>query len=378
MGIKEIEAKTLLIQRKRIDSWFISRYSMNLYRGCEHNCAYCDGRAEKYQVEGDFAQDVSVKINVLELLQRELDPSRKRLPFKPGFIFVGGGVGDSYQPAETTYQLTRNALGLIKTQPFAVHLLTKSTLIERDIDILSGINAKKRALVSFSFSSTDDKISSLFEPSASLPSRKLQAIKRLKEAGLTCGVYLMPVIPFITDTPAVLQKSLEDFAAAHVDFVIFGGMTLKVGRQKDFFYSLLRKEYTHLIAKYDAIYPGDPWGQARHEYYQSIEKTFHELIRKYRIPKRIPQKYFADILDTNDKVIVTLEHIDYYLKSLGRSSPFGYAAYSISNIKEPLELWQEKLQTIKGVGPTTEKMIREIMESGVSSYYERLLKYEDK
>jgi DNA repair photolyase len=95
LTIKELEAKSILRKHKKIDSWFLSNYGMNLYRGCLHNCVYCDGRAEGYYVEGQFGSDVAVKVNALEILRRELDPKRKRSPFKRGYVMVGGGVGDS-------------------------------------------------------------------------------------------------------------------------------------------------------------------------------------------------------------------------------------------------------------------------------------------
>ncbi len=130
MTVKEIEAKTILRKHKKIDSWFVSRYGMNLYRGCMHNCSYCDGRAEGYYVEGEFGSDVSVKINALEVLRRELDPKRKRTPLKPGYILVGGGVGDSYQPMEEKYEFTRKTLSLLYEKKLPVHVLTKSTLVK--------------------------------------------------------------------------------------------------------------------------------------------------------------------------------------------------------------------------------------------------------
>ncbi len=82
MSIKETEAKSILRKHKKIDSWFLSRYGMNLYRGGTHNCVYCDGRAEGYYVEGEFGKDVVVKVNAIEILKQELDPKRKRTPFK--------------------------------------------------------------------------------------------------------------------------------------------------------------------------------------------------------------------------------------------------------------------------------------------------------
>ena len=93
--IREVEAKSILRKQKKIESWFLTSYGMNLYRGCKHNCVYCDGRAEKYQVDGEFGEDVAVKVNAINLLQRELDPKRKKTPFKKGYMGVGGGVGDS-------------------------------------------------------------------------------------------------------------------------------------------------------------------------------------------------------------------------------------------------------------------------------------------
>lgn len=93
---REVNARSLLRKHKKVESWFLTRYGMNLYRGCAHNCVYCDGRSEKYQVDGEFGREITVKINAIDLLRRELDPHRRRTPLKPGFIGLGGGVGDSY------------------------------------------------------------------------------------------------------------------------------------------------------------------------------------------------------------------------------------------------------------------------------------------
>ena len=100
MTIREIKAKSILRKYKKIDSWFISAYGMNLYRGGIHNCIYCDGRSEGYYVDGEFGEDVTVKVNAIEILRRELNPKRKRTPFKRSYMMPGGGVGDSYQPLE--------------------------------------------------------------------------------------------------------------------------------------------------------------------------------------------------------------------------------------------------------------------------------------
>ena len=146
MAIIEHRAKTILRKYKRIDSWFVSRYGMNLYRGCSHNCVYCDGRTEKYQVEGTFGKDISVKTNAIEILKKEMDPRKKKKHLKLGYIMLGGGVGDSYQTIEKKYELSRKALQLISYYKYPVHILTKSTLVKRDIDLISKINEKKEQL----------------------------------------------------------------------------------------------------------------------------------------------------------------------------------------------------------------------------------------
>ena len=374
LTIKEINAKSILRKHKKIDSWFLSGYGMNLYRGCTHNCVYCDGRAEGYYVEGEFGSDVAVKINALEILRRELDSKRKHTPFKRSYIMVGGGVGDSYQPVEEKYELTRKTLSLLSEKKFPVHILTKSTLVKRDVDILKKINETSKAIVSFSFSSTDEKISRIFEPGVPSPRKRLETISFFKDKGIACGMFLLPVIPFITDIREVMEKTIQDARDVGVDFIIFGGMTLKEGKQKEYFLNVVQRYYPKLVLEYQMIYQGSKWGEAIPEYYDQLYLTFNTIMKEYKMPKRIPLELYKDILSQNDLVIVILEHLDYLLKLEGKKSPFGYAAYSLSQVQQPLSTMLNKLDTIKGVGKTTENIIREILSTGSSTFYEQLLK----
>jgi len=371
--ISEVEAKSILRKHKKIDSWFISHYGMNLYRGCTHNCIYCDGRSEGYYVEGQFGRDVAVKVNAAEVLRRELDPKRKRTPFKRSFIMVGGGISDSYQPIEKKYELTRRALEVVHEYNFPVHMLTKSTLVERDIDILKKINDRSRAIVSFSFSSVDDGISAVFEPGVPPPSKRLETIKCFKDAGIACGMFLLPVIPFVTDTPESIEDAVGKASEVGMDFIIFGGMTLKEGRQKDYFLDATKERYPDLVAKYKDIYRYSKWGEPSKEYADAINLAFNAVARKYKVPMRIPPSLYRDILSENDRVVVMLEHIDYLLKMQGAKSSLGYAAYSISQVKEPLSKMKGELRKIKGVGDKTEGIILDILDKGTSDYYEQLL-----
>jgi len=370
--ISEIEAKSILRKHRRVDSWFVSCYGMNLYRGCSHSCAYCDGRSETYNTRGEFGQDIEVKVNAVEVLRSELDPKRRRVPLKHSYIMLGGGVGDSYQPIEKKYRLTRRVLELLLECGFPVHILTKSTLVTRDIDIIKEINKRSRAIVSMSFSTADDAIAAVFEPGVPSPTERLQTLAYFKREGIACSMFLLPVIPFITDTSESIENTVEKASEVGVDFVIFGGMTLKESRQKDHFMNALKNYQPELISKYEGIYRGNRWGQATAGYYDTLNRIFCRAARKYRVPMRMPRTLFADILSENDLVAVLLEHIDYLLMMEGKRASFGYVANSISRLEQPLSSMMGDLRVLRGVGATAERIIQEILKTGTSSYYEKL------
>jgi len=367
----ETQAKSLLRKSKKADSWFMSRYGMNLYRGCEHNCTYCDGRAERYYVEGEFGRDVSIKVNAPEILDRELNPQRKRKPLRKGIIVLGGGVGDSYQQAEEQYRISRKVLHIIKKYRFPVHVLTKSARVLDDLELLKEMNELSGVLVSFSLSTADNDLASKFEPCASPPSERLAALKTLREAGITSGVFLMPVIPFLSDTPAMIDHSLKEAKMADAKYVLFGGMTLKEGRQQDFFYDELKNHFPEIVSYYQQIYSGDHWGNASKEYYETAHQAFRDMNAVHKLPKRIPLHFVRKWLPMEDQVVILLEQLHYLNRLKGLKSTFGSAAYRISErIEHNMEL---DYKTIDGVGKVTAGYIRDWIQTGRCKFYEQLL-----
>ena len=135
----------------------------------------------------------------------------------------------------------------------------------------------------------------------------------------------------------------------------------------------MRETRPDLVEQYDLIYRGNKWGQSTPEYCRSVDEVFHLIAKAYRMPVRIPPPLFQALLDENDLVMVLLEHIDYLLKLKGQTSPFGYAAYSLSQVKQPLSTMRQDLRGLKGVGKIVERTIIEILETGKSSYHETLL-----
>lgn len=372
----EIHSSAILRKGKKTDSWFLSRYGMNLYRGCTHNCLYCDGRAERYYVNGEFGRDVEVKINAVDLLRRELSPIRKRVPLKKGFVMAGGGVGDSYQPAEEQYRLTRQALEFLLEKNYPVHILTKSSLVERDMDVLEEINRKSKAIVSMSFSSVDDAVSRIFEPGASPPKERLDTLKKFKDRGILCGLFLMPVIPYITDTTEKMDEVFRSAKSSGVDFIIFSGMTLKEGRQKGYFMNALRDYDASLIPRYLSLYKGDHWGGADWSYYESIHHTFYQLAKKYRISLRIPVTAVRDFLEEKDRVIVILEQMDYLLKFRNVRSSYGKAAKILSQMNDFYADDPDSVDLMPGIDRQSADVIREIITTGNCKEYDKHIRFE--
>jgi DNA repair photolyase len=212
--VREIQAKTLLAHVRQPDPWFGLRYNMNLYRGCQHRCIYCDSRSLCYGIE-DFDAEVLVKANAVDLLRRELAHKRQK-----GTIGLGS-MNDPYMPLEGQRRLTRAALEVIAEFGFGVHAVTKSDLVIRDIDVLCSI-ARRYATVTFTLTTADDALAAKLEPIAPRPSKRLGAMRRLHDAGLQVGVALMPVLPFLEDDPENVRQVVRLAAESGASYAIPG------------------------------------------------------------------------------------------------------------------------------------------------------------
>ncbi len=203
----------------------------------------------------------------------------------------------------------------------------------------------------------------------------METLKRFKDRGFLCGIFLMPVIPFVTDTAEKTEEVLSAAKSAGIDYIIFSGMTLKEGRQKGYFMNKLQSYNPALIPKYLSLYRGDKWGGANWDYYESIHKTFYTLARQYKIPIRIPVTAVKNFIDEDDCVIAMLEQMDYLLKFRNIKSSYGAAARSLSELKEPLRDYLNRNTSIKNNGTDAENMILSILRDGTCDLYERLISF---
>jgi DNA repair photolyase len=372
MTISRIQAKTLLRKQKVVDSWFLSRYYLNLYQGCLHNCSYCDGRSENYHVRGEFGKDVGVKVNALEIFQTELDRLHHSRTFRKAHFMLGGGVSDSYQPVEADACLARGILELLTKRPLPVFVLTKSTLVLRDLDLLKRIKSREPVTVAVSISTVDDEVAKQVEPAVASPSKRLALLKDFKAAGLHVGVCLMPVLPGISDSEDHIEQALTAIKAAGAEFVLFGGLTLKSGQQQDHYLELLEKLFPDHLDGYRQIYQGDPWGGSIPQYSRRLQQRFATLAREARIPVRMPRRIFQPFLNDRDLVVILLEHMQYMSSLIDEKSDFGRGAREIAHLTEPLQLSLLDEQAAPGCSAETNQSVREILSTGTCERYEEL------
>jgi DNA repair photolyase len=187
--------------------------SINPYRGCEHGCIYCFARPTHaylgFSPGLDFESRLFVKPNAPELLERELSAPG----YAPRTIAIGTNT-DPYQPIERRYEVMRRILEVLERAGHPVGIVTKSALITRDIDILARMAKRNLAKVAISVTTLDAKLARTMEPRAPTPSRRLEALRQLVDAGIPTSALVAPIIPTIND--ADIERILDAVAAAGV------------------------------------------------------------------------------------------------------------------------------------------------------------------
>ena len=274
MKIREIKAKSILTK-----SGLSTDFSLNPYVGCSHKCVYCYARFMKRfrNYPEEWGEFVDVKINAPEILEKEikkLSPSPKLFSHskrKPS-IFISS-VSDPYQPLEKKYKLTRKCLEILSKYNFSVFLLTKSSLVFRDLDLFKKF---KDLEIGTTITVLDDKIQKLFEPYSSSSSERIRTLEKLHKAGIKTCAFIGPILPFITNLPE-LFKVLKD----KIDGVSFDSLNTK-GKNFDGVTKILKKHFPELLIKYKKIlFPYDT------NYWESLRKEILDLSRKYNMPVEV-------------------------------------------------------------------------------------------
>ena len=225
-----------------------AKNGMNLYRGCSHGCIYCDSRSKVYNMQHLF-EDIEIKSNAIELLEKSLKGKRKK-------CMIGmGSMTDPYIPLEKEIKNTRKSLELIYKYGFGATLITKSSSILRDLDILKAINGKTKCVIQMTLTTFDEKLCKIIEPNVSTTKERFETLKILNQNNIPTVVWFTPILPFINDTEENLTGILDYCVKANVYGIIcFGmGVTLRDGN-REYFYKKLDKYFPRLKEKYIKTY----------------------------------------------------------------------------------------------------------------------------
>ena len=293
IGYKEV--RSILNKHKKRDDWFLDDYSINPYEGCGFNCTYCYVRGSKYGE--NLAENIVVKKDAATILSKQLANRAKKNEY--GFVAVGSAT-DAYMQVEEEIGLTRELLQIILRNRFPVFISTKSELIKRDLDLLKEIdkaailpddlkvNPGRGVIISFSFSTVNEKLAKQIEPGTPSPQKRLEVLKLCSDNGFLCGVNAMPLLPYITDTDEEMEKLVAVAKEYGAHFILIAGLTLFGDDERDskqLIFKFLRNNYPELLEKYQKMYEGtyySPW-----QYQQDLKKRADALCLKHKIKNSI-------------------------------------------------------------------------------------------
>jgi DNA repair photolyase len=263
-------------------------WSINPYRGCEFGCQYCYARYthDFLKPKSDasapdprlFERLIYMKENAAWLLEQEL-----RRHNSADEIAIGTAT-DPYQPIERTARITRSLLEVFaRRSGLRIGIVTKSKLIERDIDLLTQIARNNTLVVHLTITTPDAALARILEPRAPRPDLRFAAVRRLREAGLTAGVMCSPLLPGITDTSEALDRMAGLAAAARASFFVAEPLFLK-SCSRPTFLSFVREHFPHLMADYETRFANDDF--ATTDYRHQLTSRVQQACRRHGLGRR--------------------------------------------------------------------------------------------
>jgi DNA repair photolyase len=244
-------------------------WSINPYRGCQHRCVFCYARRTHAFLERDGVADwgdkIYVKTNAPAVLRRELARSRGR-----SLDVCVGTATDPYQPLEGTYRITRGIFAELARAATPAHLITRSPLVVRDVDVLTDLSRRASFTVGISLPTLDPELSRRIEPTVAPPAKRLFAVQSLAAKGIRVGVAVAPILPGLTDDAKTIERVLRAARDCGASFVWHN--VLNLGEvTRDAYFRFLDETFPKLIPLYDALYRGK---YAPPEYTQTIAQRF--------------------------------------------------------------------------------------------------------
>ncbi|PZQ89614.1 MAG: radical SAM protein [Leifsonia xyli] len=256
-------------------------WTINPYRGCSHQCVFCFARNTHTYLDlnagRDFDTQIVVKVNLVEVLERELA--------RPGWLRPHVALGtntDPYQRAEGRYRLMPGVIAALAASDTPFSILTKGTLLRRDLPLLQAAAERVPVETAMSIAIYDDELQRSIEPGAPSTAARLATVRAVRDAGLPCAVFLMPVLPFLTDSREQLERALGSLAEAGATSVAYSALHLRPGA-KEWFAAWLVREHPELAPRYRTLYGAGAY--APKEYRRQLAARIRPLLRRYGLDR---------------------------------------------------------------------------------------------
>ena len=250
-------------------------WDLNIYRGCSHACRYCYAiYSHQYLNSDGFYDDIYVKTNIVEQLERELSsPTWKRE------VVNIGGVTDSYQKAEETCQLMPQILKLLIKYKTPAIISTKSTLALRDFDLIDELSRITYINIAATITTMDDEVRKKIEPGSAPSQERFAMQKEFRKTNASVGLHVMPIIPYLTDSRENMEALCLNARDSGAHYMLPGTLYLR-GATRQVFFDFIQKEYPDLYPKLQAHYKT---GGADKEYKNQLYLMVNELRDQYGI-----------------------------------------------------------------------------------------------
>lgn len=273
---KEITCKSAMHQ---IKSKMPYEWDLNIYRGCAHACQYCFALySHRYLEEDNFFDTIYVKTNIVEQFERELASSR----WKRAVVNIGG-ITDSYQPAEDKYQIMPDILRLLIQYQTPAIISTKSDLILRDYDLIDELSRTTYVNIAATITTMNEPLRRILEPGGVASKRRFEVLKAFRKTNASVGVHVMPIIPYLTDTPENLEALYANARECDVHYLLPGTLHLR-SQTRTCFFHFLNRHYPELRQRFIALYP-------RAGLSRDYKLALRQLIRRLQVQYGISSNY---------------------------------------------------------------------------------------
>ena len=257
-------------------------WTINPYRGCSHACVYCFARGSHRYLDldtgDDFDSQIIVKVNVAEASGRDLP----RPTWLRRTVALGTNT-DPYQRAEGRYALMPGIIGALTDFETPLSILTKGTLLRRDLPLLAQVSERAPVDLAMSIAIGDPELQQSIEPGTPSTRARLDTVAAARKAGLPCDVFIMPVLPHLTDSTAQLDSLLREIREAGANSVMYGPLHLRT-HVKPWYFAWLERTHPDLLPAYRSLYPGSS-SRAPQAYRMALAGRIRPLIRKYGLER---------------------------------------------------------------------------------------------